>query len=483
MAERVEGLGLGLLLEGLVAEGRGVDVLAGPGAGRRGVLRGGLHGLLLDVGGVALADALGGAAPLAVFLGPAVLGLAPVVAERVEGLGLGLGLKALMGKGGGVGPRALLSAGGRVCGGCLYGFLNLPAAIAALGMTGAIPAIGLLLPNIFFLVFEVIFVLAVGVAVGEHLAAGPNELAVDGYIGAGGVVTRLAAKAKELRAGGLVALCRGRAICDVEDVLEVPHVGVIDVQRLLIDAPERFRVELAVVHVDGNVMAARTVIGEDVDRLAGAIEGAAIERHGRRAVCPDGIVATGRVERGVVELSTLIAPVERLAVDDAAVDDGVVRTDEAKVVDAAGTQRHVLKRYGAGAVEGIVAVVLGAIVVGIGNLCADVPRRLIRTLALKGKVFALGVLLGAHPVQSVVALAEQDGVAALRLGGCGGQLGVGLTSAGVGDRAGATVCKSRRANPPQRDECDGKQRCDCASCRLGKRLHTETPLLLVVIKA
>ena len=237
MAERVEGLGLGLRLEGLVAEGRGVDVLAGPGAGRRGVLRGGLHGLLLDVAGVALADALGGAAPTAVLLGPAVDGLAPVVAEGGDFFCLGLGLEALMTKGGGVGPRALLSAGGRVYGGCLHGFSDLIAAIAALGVASAVPAIGLLLPIILFLVFEIIIVLAVGVAVGELLAIRPNGHPVDGDIGAAGVVLLLlAAKAKELRAGGLVALRRGRAVGDVEDVLKVPHVAVIDAQRLLIVA-------------------------------------------------------------------------------------------------------------------------------------------------------------------------------------------------------------------------------------------------------
>ena len=225
-------------------------------------------------------------------------------------------------------------------------------------------------------------------------------------------------------------------------------------------------------------MLACAVIGVDLDHLAAGVKRAVFKRHGRRTVRPDGVVATRSVERRVLELGARVAPVAGLVVDDAAVDDGLICADEAKIVvilGYSGTQRHVLKRYGAGAVEGIVAVVLGAIVIGIGDLCADVPRRLIRTLALKGKVLALGVLLGAHPVQGVVALAEQDGVAALRLGGGGGKIGVGRTGASVGDRASHTVCKCRRANPPQCDKRDGKQRCDCTSCRLGKRLHTETP--------
>ena len=399
VAENAEGDGALLSLEGLVLEGCGVDGLAGPGAGRRGGLDGGLHGLLLDVARVALAGALGGAVPAVVLLGPAVLGLGPVVAEGGDFLGLGPGLEARMTKGGGVGPRALLGAGCLVLGSCLYGLLNLPAAIAALGVASAIPAIGLLLPNIVVLVFEFITALAVGVAVVEHLAAGPHFRAVNGYIGAAGVVTfLLATKAKELRTGGIVALCLGRAICDVEDVLEVPHVGVIDVQRLLIEAPERFRVELAVVHVDGDVVLACAKISVDVDSLAGTIEGAAIERHGRRTICPDGVVATGRIERRVLEHCSLVSPKARMAVDDATVDNGVVRIAEAKVVVAARIQCHVLKRNGIRILEGVVAVILCTLFTWVRNLGTNLPRGLVGAGAHKREFLTRGVAIGGHIV-------------------------------------------------------------------------------------
>ena len=308
--------------------------------------------------GVALADALGGAVPAVVLLGPAVLGLAPVVAEGGDFFFLGLGLEALMTKGGGVGPRALLGTGGRVFGGCLYDFLNLIAAIAALGVAGAVPAIGLLLPDIVFLVFEVIFMLAVGVAVGEHVAVGPHLRAVDGDIGAAGVVLfRLATKAKELRAGGLVALSRGRAVGDVEDVLEVPHVGVIDAQRLLIVAEgvplNRLRIERAFVHVDGDVMLACAEIGVDLDHCAAGVKRAVVKRHGRRTICPDGVVVTRSVKRGVVKLSGGIAPVTCKTVDDTVVDNGIVNADEAVVGFRvlAGEQLHILERNGLGSVK------------------------------------------------------------------------------------------------------------------------------------
>ena len=397
-----------------------------------------------------------------------------------------------MTKGGGVGPRALLSAGGRVYGGCLHGFSDLIAAIAALGVASAVPAIGLLLPIILFLVFEIIIALAVGVAVGELLAVGPHLRAVDGDIGAAGVVLfRLAAKAKELRAGGVVALCRNLiGAGNVEDVLVVPHVRIVDIKRLLIETQERLRVERAVVHVNGNVMLARAVIGEDIDDFATGIKGAAVKRHGRRAIGPESVIAARSVERRVPEHSGLIAPVERFAVDYTAVNNGVVGTNEAKIVRGAGTQRHVLERHGTGAVKGIVAVVLGAKIIGVGNLRTDVPCGLVRAQTLKGKVLALGVVHGAHAVEGVVALAEQDGFTALCLGGGGGKVGVGFTGVFIGNRAGGragnragnVVCESRRCYT-HRDERNGKQRCDHTRGRFQKRLHAETPSTLIVFKS
>ena len=308
-----------------------------------------------------------------------------------------------MTKGGGVGPRALLSAGGRVYGGCLHGFSDLIAAIAALGVASAVPAIGPLLPIILFLVFEIIIALAVGVVVGELLAVGPNELAVNVYIGVALVVLRIVTKAKELRAGGIVALRRGRAASDVEDVLEVPHVAVIDAQCLLVESVqpiERFRIERAVFHVDGNVMAARTEIGVDLDHPAAdlGVKRAAIERHDRRTVRPDSVVVARGVERRVHEHCSLVSPKARMAVDDATVDDGVVRMAEAKVVVAARIQCHVLKRNGIRILEGVVAVILGTLFTWVRNLGTNLPRGLVGAGAHKREFLTRGVAIGGHTV-------------------------------------------------------------------------------------
>ena len=476
MAERVKLLGPGLGLEGFVLEGCGVDVLAGGFAGRVGdVLDGSFHGLLLHVGGVALADALGGAVPAVVLLGPGVLGSIPVVFKRRGLLGFDLGLKALVRKVGGVGGLAGLGAGGgHGLDGGFYGLLDLPATVTAFGVAGAIPVIPPLLPDVDVLVDVVVVVLAVGVAVAFHLAAGPHELVVNVDVGAAGVVTRLTTKAKELRAGGVVTLCLGRAVGDVEDVLVVPHVVVVNVQRLLPE-PARARVERAVVHVHGNVVLASAGIGVDVDNLAAGVKGAVVERHDGRAVRPEGVVAARGVERRVLEHCGLVAPVERLAVDDAAIEHGVVDANKAQIVSLCGAHRHILERNGASAVERVIAVVLSAVVIRVGNLGTNVPRSLVRAGTHEGEVLAFGVTHGAHAVEGVVARAELDGVAALRLGGSGGKIIVVYTGAGIGNRDGGNragdavcnVCKSRRCNA-HRDERNGKQRCDRTRDRFQK---------------
>ena len=221
VAENAEGDGTLLSLEGLVLEGCGVDGLAGLGAGRRGGLDGGLHGLLLDVARVALAGALGGAEPLAVLLGPAVLRLSPVMADGVEGFGHGLRLKALVLKGCGVGPLALLGAIGLVHEGRLYGLLDRPTAVAALGVAGAIPVPAFLRPDTIFLVYEIILILTVSVGMGLHCAQSPHQLVVEVHIRVTRVVSRFATKTKQLRTS--LDITPGRysvGALELDDVLE-----------------------------------------------------------------------------------------------------------------------------------------------------------------------------------------------------------------------------------------------------------------------
>ena len=99
--------------------------------------------------------------------------------------------------------------------------------------------------------------LAIGVIMSLHLTGSPHELTVDGDVGAAGIVGAcLAAEAKELRAGSVVALCGDSIIAsNVENVLIRTHIRVVNIQRLLAE-PTRIRVERTVVHVDDDVMLA-----------------------------------------------------------------------------------------------------------------------------------------------------------------------------------------------------------------------------------
>ena len=100
-------------------------------------------------------------------------------------------------------------------------------------------------------------------------------------------------------------------------------------------------------------MAARTVIGVDLDHLAAGagVKRAVFERHDRRTICPDGVVGKGRLERRALEHCSLVAPIARMALDDAVVDNGVSRMAEAKVAVAGRMQCHVLKRNGTSILE------------------------------------------------------------------------------------------------------------------------------------
>lgn len=160
-------------------------------------------------------------------------------------------------------------------------------------------------------------------------------------------------------------------------------------------------------------MLAGTVIGVDVDDLAACVKSAVIERHGRRAVRPECVIETRRIERRILEHSGLIAPVERLAFNDAVIDNGVVDADETKVVRLIGVQRHIPERNGLGPVKRIIAVVFRSKVIGIGELSANAPSRGIcagtdKSEALTNSETALVFYIG-----SVFARAKINGVAVI----------------------------------------------------------------------
>lgn len=231
------------------------------------------------------------------------------------------------------------------------------------------------------------------------------------------------------------------------------------------------RVERAAVHIDDDIVLAGTEIGVDVDDLTGCVKGAAVERHDRRAVRPEGIVAIRGVERRVLEHSGLIAPVERLAFNDAVIDNGVVDADETKVVRLIGVQRHVFECNGLGSVKRIIAVVFRSKVFGFGEFSANAPSRVFAG-ADKSEALAISELALVFYISSVITRTELNGVVVICLFNSDSQVVIRLVLGGVCNRAGSNrsgsvVCKSRRCNA-HRDERNGKQRCDRTRGRFQK---------------
>lgn len=109
------------------------------------------------------------------------------------------------------------------------------AAVLALRGSRASPSTGIVRGPLGVGDIEGVVVLAVGVTVGDHLASGPHEFAVDVDVSfALVVILCLATKAKELRAGSVVARSRDGIIAsNVENVLLITHIRVVDIQRLL----------------------------------------------------------------------------------------------------------------------------------------------------------------------------------------------------------------------------------------------------------
>ena len=226
-----------------------------------------------------------------------------------------------------------------------------------------------------------------------------------------GVISRLATKAKQSRAGNFIRGHAGDRIVsgNIDNILIAAHIAVVDVQHRL--QAETVIHNRAAHEIDNDIILTRTIIGIDIDDLTGRVKGAVVKGHYGRTVRPDGIISARTVERGIRKLCGLIAPVEGLAVDYAIINNGVIRTNKAQIICTSGLERHVLERDRSRAVEAVIAVVLCAEVSRIRNCSADAPLGLTSSLTHKGQVFVLchSTLL----MQRILTLAQLDGIAAL----------------------------------------------------------------------
>ena len=145
------------------------------------------------------------------------------MAKRINGVAaLGLLGEALVAEFGYIGSLTCLKARCRIDNNfSLYLFFNRPTTVTALSMTGAVPVLAFLRPDIIVQVYEVILMLTISVGVVLHCALSPHQLVAEVHIGATRVVTRFATKPKQLRASRDITLGRCRVgACELDDVLE-----------------------------------------------------------------------------------------------------------------------------------------------------------------------------------------------------------------------------------------------------------------------
>ena len=262
-------------------------------------------------------------------------------------------------------------------------------------------------------------VLTIGVAVGQLFTGGENKFAIQLYIGTSAIAGSFAAETKYLRAGDLIPGGGNIGICNVQDVLVLAHVGIVDVQSGFVKRSSGGKISIyrAVVEIDGYIIFPGTKVGIYIDDFTFSIKSAAIKCHNRRAVCPKGIVACPtsgrRIKGGIFERGTRIAPVEGFTVDCAVVDNGIVCTDKAQIVNRTRAESHIFKSNGASTIKTIVTVILSAIISRVRNWGTDVPRGDIHTRTHKSQVFALCGFLTVNAIKGIVAFAQIKRVTAL----------------------------------------------------------------------
>ena len=253
----------------------------------------------------------------------------------------------------------------------------------------------------------------------NKITAIPNCGIAEIYGGSAGVAFSFTAKAEQARAGYIIYINSIHDILagDIEDILEITHIAVINIQHRL--QAIAGVIDRAGVIVNSNIVFTCAIVSVDIYNFTAGVKGAVIKAHLRRAVCPYSIVASGTIEGAVIKLRRLIAPVEGLAIKCAVFYYGFIGTDKSEIIGFSGAQSHILKFNSPGSVKAIVAIVFGAIISRIGHFRADVPGGFVGTQANEGQRLAFGVTFTADFIKSVIAFGELDGVTAIGFDNCG----------------------------------------------------------------
>ena len=169
----------------------------------------------------------------------------------------------------------------------------------------------------------------------------------------------------------------------------------------------------AVIKIDRNAL---ILFGVDLDSSARS-ECAIVKCCLLRRVHPDCILAFNCFKRCVFKHSTVISPESSPSYDFTFINYCIIGPDKAKfsirVRSWAGTKRHILEGNGACTVKAVVTSILSGLI-RVGYICTDIPRRFVGALTNKGQVLVPGHAGTVNLVQSIVAHAQFDGIAAFR---------------------------------------------------------------------
>ena len=260
----------------------------------------------------------------------------------------------------------------------------------------------------------------------DHCAVFPDSGAIDAHNGAAGIALAIfCVELKQFRAGDItlsfciffVQVIGGNTVYDIcpgniDDIFIISHVAVVYVHdSLIFFSFRRVAVNCTTYIIDSNVLRSCAVVGIYIDRFSGRVECTTIKSHRGRAIGPDGVISIRGVECRILKGGRGITPIERLSIDGAVFNNGIIRTDKAEVVYFAGLKRHFLEGDRAGAVKTVIAVVLGTEFVRVRHGCTDAPGGFVGSLTDEGKVLALCV--GAFIIERVFAFTKCNSRAAL----------------------------------------------------------------------
>lgn len=175
------------------------------------------------------------------------------------------------------------------------------------------------------------------------------------------------------------------------------HRGIVDAQGCFVCFSGIYR---AVVEIDDYIIFPGVKVGIYIDNLTACIESAVIKCHFRGTVCPNGIIARGRIKGGIFEHGALITPIGSSTFNNAIFNDRNISVRKSQIVlIVRNAEFHLFKSDALTALETIVTVVFATFTLIL--FCADSPNCFVRTLPGKGQNLIFCCVSAVDVIQAV----------------------------------------------------------------------------------